>query len=232
LIDVSRDLERMRDYIAGRMTDSERREFEESLVRDPEAAREIEESVRLSEGLRELQAQGYFRKEARKPREFGLWLPTAAAAAIAGVALLLWLRPVTESPGVLMVALDSQKSPSAAPLVSAHFTLVATRGGSSQDLDLPASGVVEFRVVPAADSRNSSYRMALVHENGAGSTSFAGSLARVGLSADGYLHVYADAVRLSPGHYVLSIESGSAAAGTVEDFRFMLHTRGAGGDGR
>ena len=44
----------------------------------------------------------------------------------------------------------------------------------------------------------------------------------VGAGADGYLHAWVDAARLTPGDYSLSLEPESGAAGTAQEFAFRL----------
>ena len=91
MIELGRDFERMQDFIVGRLSDDEHRAFEDRLVRDPGLAHELEQSLRLSEGLHQVRAQGYFDKAAPRARGSRTWLPVLAAAAIAGLALFLWL---------------------------------------------------------------------------------------------------------------------------------------------
>ena len=83
MIDAGRDFERMQDYVAGRLSDDEHRAFEDRLVCDPGLVHEFEQSLRLSEGLHQLRAQGYFDKAASPARGSRIWLPILAAAAIA-----------------------------------------------------------------------------------------------------------------------------------------------------
>src|SRR5258708_1966706 len=97
VIEVGRDFERMQDFIVGRLSDDEHRAFEDRLARDPALVHELEQSLRLSEGLHQLRVQGYFDKAASRARGSRTWLPLLAAAAIAGLALFLWLQPNTRT---------------------------------------------------------------------------------------------------------------------------------------
>jgi len=136
-MEVGRDSERMQDYIVGRLSDHEHRAFEDRLVRDPGLVHELEQSLRLSDGLHQLRAQGYFDKAASRAGGSRIWLPVLAAASIAGLALLLWLQPSTGPLPVLTASLDS-RAPAVGPPVAAHFTFVAVRGSAIPDL-LPAA---------------------------------------------------------------------------------------------
>ncbi len=142
MTEAGRDFERMRDYIAGRLSDEERRAFDDRLLLEPALARELEELLRLREGLEQLQAQGYFKQGYRRqtPR---WWLPALAAAAIGGVALLLRAELDT-APLPVLSATPAANSSS----ITAHFTFVSMRDAAVPDLGLPPSGFIEFRAAP------------------------------------------------------------------------------------
>src|SRR4029077_18795820 len=163
VIDAGRDCERMQDYIVGRLSDDEHRAFEDRLVRDPGLVHELEQSLRLSEGLHQLRAQGHYDKAASRARGSRIWLPILAAAAIAGLALFLWLQPHNRPSPVLTASLESRTT-GVAPSVAAHFTFVAVRSSSTPDLQLPSGGVIEFRAAPATHMTPSRYRMTLVQQ--------------------------------------------------------------------
>ena len=212
-MEVGRDSERIQDYIVGRLSDHEHRAFEDRLVRDPGLVHELEQSLRLSEGLHQLRAQGYFDKAASRAGGSRIWLPVLAAASIAGLALFLWLQPSTGPSPVLTASLDS-RAPAVGPPVAAHFTFVAVRGSAIPDLNLPSGGVIEFRAAPATHLTASRYRMTLVRQDEGGAWKPVGAAAGLQLSADGYVHGYADAARLESGSYLLRIEPDARAPGT------------------
>jgi hypothetical protein len=225
-MDAGRDFERMQDYVVGRLSGDEHRAFEDRLVRDPGLVDELERSLRLSEGLHQLRAQGYFDKAASRAGVSRTWLPILAAAAIAGLALFLWLQPSTGPSPVLTASLESRTA-GVAPSVAAHFTFVAVRESSTPDLDLPPGGVIEFRAAPATRMTASRYRMTLIQQDEGRSSKPVGAVAGLALSADGYVHGYADASRLGPGSYVLRIEPDAETPGTAVVFPFNLRARGA-----
>src|SRR5260370_32059270 len=107
MIDGGRDFEQMQDYVVGRLSDEERRTFEDRLVRDPDLVREFEQSLRLREGFQQLRAQGYFERSAPRARGFRIWPAALPAAAIAGGALFLWPQPLTEPSPLLLPYHDS-----------------------------------------------------------------------------------------------------------------------------
>jgi hypothetical protein len=220
VIDVARDFERMRAYIVGRLPDDEVRAFEDRLVRDPELVREFEQSLRLRAGMQELRAQGYFAGRSSHPSRRRLLLPALAAAVIAGLALFLWVQTRTADAPLLTAALDTRGG-AVDGQIAAHFTFVAVRGGSTIDLELPARGMIEFRVAPPAHAAERKYRLTLL---AAAAAQPIGMLDGVAPRADGYLYGYADAARLTAGSYVLSVEPRNGAAGPAETFRFNLRT--------
>jgi hypothetical protein len=218
---AERDPAMMQDFIVGRLSDAERRAFEDRLVRDPTLARELEQSLRMREGLQQLRTQGYFGKAASRGRSFRIWVPALLAAACAGLALFLWLSHVPGSSSLLMASLESRTA-DGRPLVAARFTFVSVRGGSTPDLDLPSTGLIEFRAAPSTRETAPRYRVTLARQEEGGVAEPIAALAGVALSADGYVHCFADASRLAPGSYTLRIQPDTDTPGMAEMFPFNL----------
>ena len=232
MIIATGDWVRMRDYIAGRLSDDESLAFEDRLLSDPGLARELEQALRLREGLHRLREQGYVRRAPTRRIGSRFWLPALVAAAAAGVALVLgvyrgaWMHRATGPSTVLMESLES-RSAGAGQLIAAHFTFVPVRGSSTPDLDLPSAGLIEFRVAPASRIGSLRYRVTLLRRNQANALEPLATLAGATLSADGYVHAQADAARLEPGSYALRIEPDAAVPGLAATFPFNLRNRGA-----
>jgi len=167
LIEVGHDSATMHDFISGRLSDDECRAFEDRLVREPKLVRELEQSLRMREGLQQLRTQGYFEKAASRGRRIPIWVPALVAAAGAGLALFLWLPRVTGPSPILLASLESRAAADVTPLVTAHFTFVSVRGGSVPDLDLPSAGLIEIRAAPSTNQTIHRYRVSLVHLEGA-----------------------------------------------------------------
>jgi hypothetical protein len=221
-MNTGRDFTTMQDFITGRLSDDEHRAFEDRLVRDPALVRELERSLRMREGLRQLRTQGHLGRAASRGRSFRIWVPALAAAACAGLALFLWLSRAAAPSPVLVASLDSRAVADVTPLVAAHFTFVSMRGGSVPDLDLPSSGLIEIRAQPSARETPHRYRATLVRQEEAGSTEPVAVLAGLALSPDGYLHFYADASRLTRGSYLLRIQPDTDTGDMAEVFPFNL----------
>lgn len=226
----SREVEWIRDYLVGRLSEDERIVFQDRLARDPSLVRELEQSLRLRDGLRELREQGYFAAAtptARNQRTRGTWyqLRFAAAAVIVGASLLVAWRVNHES-SVLTALPTSRPTSGAAPLIAAHFTFVSMRDGKSPRLALPPSGLIELRAAPETRTAES-YRVTLIRNPEDGTAQRVGGVTRLRLGADGYVHCYADSSRLAPGSYGLRIEPDGARPPGTQVFLFVLEPPGA-----
>jgi hypothetical protein len=228
VIDVGRDLERMRDYVAGRLADDEHRAFEDRLAKDPELVRELELSQRLREGLERLRTSGHLdsvvRREAPRRLAWGVGL----AAALAGVALLLWLLPTAHSPSVLMspmmagTASSGQREP-----ISAKFTFFATRGlPATSVFDLPPGGLIELSASRSTASPDARYRMTLYQLGAGGARVPIGEVVGLESGPDGLVRSYADSGRLTPGGYELRVQAEGDAVAGAEVFAFSLRAGG------
>ena len=215
--DVTSDLDRLRDYFVGRMCEEEKIVFEDRLAREPVLAGELEESLELREGLRQLRAEGYFAPPAPPRRVYRrvnvrLWVSAAAAAVTIAVGLGLWWQGPRGQPPVL-IASAAAAGALASPVV-AHFTFISMRGATRPTLTLPRRGLIELRASPETLTA-ASYEILLVREQGPTSRTL-GKLTGVALGSDGYLHCYADSSLLEPGSYLLRIEpEGAAGRATV-----------------
>ena len=227
MMNADRDLVTMQDFIVGRLSDEERSVFEDRLVNEPKLVRELEQSLRMREGFRQLRAT-YFKKAPSQSRRFPVWSPVLAAAAAAGVALFLWLSRAADPSAILTPSITAGTPPQLAA-IGAHFTFVTVRGSSVPDLDLPASGLIEIRVAPSV--RANTYRMTLLRRQATGSAEPVAGLTGLPLSSDGYVHCFAKAARLASGSYVLRIGPDGESS-TVEAFPFNLRTEGGAASSR
>lgn len=211
--DVGRDLERIRDYIAGRLSEDERLAFEDRLARDPAFAEELERTLCLREGLQVLRARGWFQKAPSRAKAVRFWLPWLAAAVIAGIAFFLWVQRSAEGDAVLTA------STSHVP-VTKQFTFVAMRDDSIPILELPARGLIEFRAAPGIGTA-SHFNLSLLRLDGEHSTPV-GIVKGLAVS-ESYVHAYGNASRLRPGSYLLSVEPDGEAIATSQTYRFNLY---------
>jgi hypothetical protein len=228
-MDAARDYATMQDFIVGRLSDDEQRTFEDRLVREAELVRELEQSLRMREGLQRLRTQGHFRETTPRVPRFRIWLPALAAAACAGLALFLWLSHATGPSAILLASLEPRTATHVGPSVTAHFTFVSVRGASTPELVLPSTGLIEIRAAPSTRDGVHRYRLMLVRQDERGSAAPVGALSGLAVSTDGYLHCYADSSRLVAGSYVLRVQPDTDTSGMAEVFAFNLRAGGTGG---
>jgi hypothetical protein len=224
MIESSRDLVAIQDYLVGRLSDDARDAFEERLAREPQFVREFEQYLQMCEGLRLNDMPRARAAHVTRRWKFAL-IPTALAATLACIALgsVSWVQRSITPPGSLVATPLLLSTPAASPQVAAHFTFVSLRGGLTPDLVLPVSGLIEFRAAPPARSADSQYRLTLLRaQPSSGSLAPLGALGSLTADAAGYVHVYADGSRLTPGAYVLRIEPESKDLQTDETYRFNL----------
>lgn len=228
MTDSSRNVEWIRDYLVGRLSEDERIAFQNRLAKDAALAREFEQSLRLRAGLRELRAQGYFttatNERNRRTRRLRYQLRAAAAAVVIGAFLVVAWRVNHES-SVLTASPISPASADAPP-ISARFTFVSMRDGKSPRLALPSSGLIELRAAPENRTAES-YRLSLIRNPEGGAPQRVGVVARLRLGTDGYVHCYADSSRLAPGNYGLRMEPDGASPPGLQVFLFVLQPPGA-----
>jgi len=160
------------------------------------------------------------------------WVPALAAAAVAGLALFLWLSRITGPSPILLASLASRTAADVRPLVAAHFTFVAMRGSSIPDLDLPPAGLIEFRVAPSTRETIHRYRLTLVRREEGSTAQPVAHLTGLAPDTDGYVHCYADASRLTPSSYVLRLQADTNTPGVAEVFPFNLRARGTASSSR
>jgi hypothetical protein len=220
---IDRDFAAMQDFIGGRLSDDECRAFEDRLARDPGLARELEQSLRIREGLQQLRTRGYIRRTRPVSTSYRTWAPAAlAAAAIAGLALFLWVPRAAGPVSLLMASPGTHTAGDAASRVAAHFTFVSMRGATAPDLELPSAGLIEIRTAPGSRPMAERYRVTLVRWDESGPARTIALLSDLAVGTDGYVHCYADATRLTAGNYVLRVQPDTET-GPADVFAFNLH---------
>jgi hypothetical protein len=220
MTDAAKDFATMHAFIVGGLTDIERRAFEDRLAREPELAQELEQSLRMREGLLRLRSTGYFQNVAT-PRKQTRILGLALAASVI-LAMFLWVSRPGSSPPLFTGSLPSGAA-GGLSTVAAQFTFVSMRGGSVPDLDLPPTGFVEFRVAASNDAGQ--YGLTLQRVDDGAPPLTVARIAGLRVASDGYLHVYADASRLSSGRYQLNVQATTDPRTAADAFDFNLRSR-------
>lgn len=220
-------------YIAGQLPEPERLEYEARLLSSPEAVAELEATARLKVGLEKLRETGVLANLLRqRSRPFpALVLPLAAGILAIAVSLWLWW-PNPWGIGATPLLFNSpialsQKAGHPLP-VAVTVALFNKRGAASTAVaEKPASaGAVALRVLPTTSDRTHRYRLSLYHLRHADSEKLSEISALVP-AEDGFVEAYADAARLTPGHYKVVVTDLDAAPGTPADaLKFDWAARG------
>jgi len=223
-----RDVVAARDYVAGLLSDAERETFEERLLEDDRLVEDLEQAVRLREGM-ELLRQQQILGELRRPRRRSVEkvFVSAMAAALAIVAVSAAVYYGKRSPPIVSASVVSLHGVSSAPLaVVQRYSFAAMRGeASSMDLSLPASGALELRALTPVTDASRAFRVTLSRIRSQGALRI-GGVQHVVPDVDGFVAVYADASRLEPGGYSLSVEPEDGQPTPAEQFTFGLNRAG------
>jgi hypothetical protein len=223
--DIGGDFLVLRGYLAGDLPAEQMRAIEARLERDPKFVRELELHLRLREGLELVQAERRQTPTFARRRELRTWASgLAAAAGCAGIALLLWTQQAPQ-PSLLHDGLAADSALTAAAPVAAQFTFVTVRGASTPELSSPGRGLIELRAAAGQTDAPAGYRLSLVREDQPGHSRTVGNLPAVRIGADGYLHAFVDASRLTPGDYRLEV-APAHGTGAGEAFAFRLRPPG------
>lgn len=217
------DSEMLQQYIVGRMSDTERLAFEERLASDTTLVRDLEESLRLREGLEILRERNQL-VVLKRPRRsaFFIGLVAASAAAIAVVAVSVGLHYVRQSPVVLAASVTALRVRTDNSLAVVESYSFATLREATQTpvLELPSRGALELRALTSTTASDRTFR-ATLEEVEREETPRVGVIEHLVPDADGFVAIYADASRLKPGDYLLIVQS-DGGDGSAERFAFRL----------
>jgi hypothetical protein len=203
-------------YLADQLAEAERSAFEAQLIADPDLLREVEATARLKVGLHKLRETGQLDalvagERSRTPLFFSA--AAALAVLVLGISLLRWNTDAGAP--MLAASLSSLVDQGGSPLPTAGAHAIFRKRADAYDavIELPASRqAIELRVLPGASavtstasSADTRYRVSL-SSIGASATAV-GSIERLQAADDGFVTLFVDSSRLSPGKYQLVIES-------------------------
>lgn len=215
----------VQDYIAGRMSDADRRAFEERLQSDASLAQDLEESLRLREGLEMLREQRVLGRLERPRRRAFLMRMAGASAAAAVILFCVALYYVPRSTSTVAASIAALGARSTPPLnVVERYSFAAMREATSTpDLALPARGALELRALTPLTDSHRTFRATLeaIRNEGISPIGVAEHLAA---DAEGFVVLYADASKLAPGEYSLNVAPDDGDNTTGERFTFRLKT--------
>jgi hypothetical protein len=215
----------VRDYVAGRMSAAERESFEGRLVTDVNLVRELEESLRLREGLEVLREQKMLRGFSPANRRSALvrfaWGFAGAVAAVLVSVTLYYAKHLPPIVAGSITALSLGSGP--APPVVERYAFVGMRAkDSTPELALPARGALELRALAAVSPASGTFRVTLDQIQ-------TQKISRIGVEehlvpdSDGFVAIYANTSRLEPGEYLLTVrQDGDQNSAATEPFAFRL----------
>ncbi len=220
--DIVLEQEQIRDYLAGRLSDGQLREFEGRVAKDPALLRSMEEMLRFREGLEVLLERGELAPAvAERPRWKRWGMPLAAAAAIGAVGLFLGVSLLSRAPLLGAAVADLRLAASAPHVPVATYSLVALRqAGAGGALELPAAGPIQLRVL-APDGGPVAYRVVVTRQEGSVRREV-GAISGIRREPDGFVIVYADAAGLTPGDYTIAAGPVGGALGGAIPFRLRV----------
>jgi len=176
------------------MVESEELAFETRMLEEPRLASEVQAIQQIRQGLRVLAARGELPR-ARPPRRLN---PLYALAAVLVLCVIGALVIATfREPAVL--------SGQRAAGVSQTIFLTKTRG-TDEPMDVPASGAIEVRILPAVAGEPDVYHATL--ERTADGVAVASNV-EVRADKSGYVSLYLHTGRLNSGNYLLTLVQGS-----------------------
>lgn len=196
-------------YCAGRMAATEQEEFEDRMIGDAWLAEQVDLTLRLRAGLRDLESRGELNRLLDQRIRSGL-LPLAAAAmvlvALAGVLLYrrLHTTDLTIATSLTELAATAGESPQLGT-----YLLASTRGAArEQDIRVPRDvrGVL-LRALPDEPLRSGRYRVEMRFLDGDARASRAPVLT----DSEGLVLIYLDARKIAAGSYEIVLRPADAS---------------------
>ena len=215
----------MQNYIAGRLSEAERTAFEDRLLSDAGLVQELEEFLRLREGLEILRVRNQLALPSPSRRWVRAILP-ALAAALAIIALFLGWHPIQRSPVIAASVTSLHPHGGALLAVVGRHTFATLRDATQTPvLDLPTQGALELRALTSSTGAGRSFRITLEQIRGQGISRVA-TAEHLIPDLDGFIIIYADASLLQPGDYALIVEPDVDDPSSRQRFAFGLKRRG------
>jgi hypothetical protein len=222
-------------YLAGQLSDEESAAFEARFQHDPAVLRELEATARLKLGLRKLRERG----ELDALLEPAPWwqqarplLATAAALAIVVLGVML-VRPMRAAHPLLAASITSLVDQQGSVLPVTRTLAVFRRRVEAYDAVIesdPAAGAVELRVLPETVAQSRRYRVTLSRVTDAGLVTTVASLGDLQPADDGFVTMFVDRSRLSPGRYRLDVLGRTRDGATVAPDAFLIRVAPPGSE--
>ena len=209
-------------YLADRLSDAERAEFEAYYLEHPDVVQEMETVARFKAGLMDLERAGELDALiAGRPRTGSLnYLVAAAAIAAVAVGVTLFATRDSHLPSLLAgsptLLVTGNDRP---PTIGAIQRVFRTRStGADAEIQLPAGRqAIALEVLPESEGRSFGASLATARR-------VLATASGLTTNADGLVPIYLDSSRLEPGSYELTLTNEA----TLEASVFTLRVRAAG----
>jgi hypothetical protein len=213
-------------YLADQLSPPEAEAFEAYYLDHPNMVREIEQALRLKEGLATLRDRGQLEELMNAPGSWRRWstpLSIAAAVAVAVVGGWAWLGSTAGSP--VAATLDELVADAGTPLpLGGKYLLVRTRGADGAlQIPFPADrSALELQMLPSAGAEGAPYSVTLATANG--QPREVGEAKALSIGPDGLVTAVLDSGSLEPGRYTVELASEQSDA-TIPSDRFLIELR-------
>lgn len=212
-------------YLAGQLSPAELQAYEQHLLENPDAVRELEATARMNVGLASLRDSGQLEKLLRaRPALRSRWPALAAAAALIVLAIGLWRGIGAPHDSTLVATATELLDRSGRPLASgSSYALLRTRSSAYDAvIELPPEPrALELRVRPEAPAPVYSVALSRVHPDA--SVAQIGNVSELKAEADGFVRLYVDSSRLESGVYLLVITpANDRTAASTSAFRVKV----------
>jgi hypothetical protein len=212
-------------YLAGQLSLRELRAYEQHLLENPDAVRELEATARVKVGLASLRNSGQLETLLQvPPAPLSRWPALAAAAALIMIAVALWRGVDAPHDATLVATANELLDRSGRPLASgSSYALLRTRSSAYDAvIELPPDArAIELRVRPEVPAPV--YGVGLSRLRPDGSVVQIGNVSELVAQRDGFVRLYVDSSRLEAGLYLFVITPAQAdAAASTSDFRVKV----------
>jgi hypothetical protein len=212
-------------YLADRVTDEERSEFEAFYLEHPETVREMEAAARFKVGLMQLRDAGELPGLLKSRPRYLQWqfLAGAAAAIVVVMGSIYELSRPTETRSPLIAA--SIEALGAATSSRTSVYMILRTRGSSVDAEIApsASGqAIELRVLPEFTADPPRYRVRLSRLLADDSLEPVAEVGGLVSAPDRFVSVFLSGQRLRPGQYQLTIRGESDTDARHSESAFVV----------
>lgn len=203
-------------YLAGQLSPAELQAYEQHLLENPDAVKELEATARMKVGLASLRDSGQLEKLLRvQPALRSRWPALVAAAALIVLAVGLWRGMDAPHDAMLVARATELVDRSGRPLAAgSSYALLRTRSSAYDAvIELPTEPrAIELRVRPEVAAPV--YSVALSQIRSDGSVTQVGTVSELQAQTDGFVRLYVDSSRLEAGPYLLVITPADDRAAT------------------